>query len=318
MAKINWDLSPKLLPNIEKSFNESSSIQLVNCQIKESSYIGQLNQYEILLSTKTQINESTKKYKLTENHDTKDSSVQLEIISDLAINQRLSVNIKVMTIDDPVPITTTTNKILTKQECPVADSTGCILCVLWENHVNKLTIDNSYLLTNIITRSFNGRKYISVSENSRIIAIDDIGKFADIDVDVGQKHLITIKGEIIGVIASETYKCCLSCNSKVETMDEFIDKCTKCDAVYKHDKCPTDMSMRFIIESDIKYHYTVTAFKRVIDNIIINDKSDSSITDKLLKAPIMSFFFLTKKNILSAVEHLQWFNRFTYTLYFNN
>ena len=74
----------KLLPNIEKSFNESSSIQLVNCQIKESSYIGQLNQYEILLSTKTQINKSTKKYKLTENHDTKD--VQLEIISDLAIN----------------------------------------------------------------------------------------------------------------------------------------------------------------------------------------------------------------------------------------
>ena len=50
----------KLRPNIEKSFNESSTIQLVNCQIKESSYIGQLNQYEILLSTKTQINESTK------------------------------------------------------------------------------------------------------------------------------------------------------------------------------------------------------------------------------------------------------------------
>ena len=62
--------------------------------------------------------------------------------------------------------------------------------------------------------------------------------------------------------------------------------------------------MRFIIESDIKYHYTVTAFKRVIDNIIINDKSDSSITDKLLKAPKMSFCF-NQKNILSAVEHLQ-------------
>ena len=77
-------------------------------------------------------------------------------------------------------------------------------------------------------------------------------------------------------------------------MDEFIDKCTNCDAVYKHDKCPTDMSMRFIIESDIKYHYTVTAFKQVIDNIIINDKSDSSITDKLLKAPIMSFSFNQK------------------------
>ena len=58
-------------------------------------------------------------------------------------------------------------------------------------------------------------------------------------------------------------------------MDEFIDKCKKCDAVYKHDRCQTDMNMRFIIESDIKYHYTVTAFKRVIDNIIIiNDKSD--------------------------------------------
>ena len=48
--------------------------------------------------------------------------------------------------------------ILTKQECTVVDSTGCIHCVLWENYVNKLTIDNSYLLTNIITRSFDGHK----------------------------------------------------------------------------------------------------------------------------------------------------------------
>ena len=32
-----------------------------------------------------------------------------------------------------------------------------------------------------------------------------------------------------------------------------MDKCKKCDAVYK---CP---SMRFIIESDTKYYYTVTA-----------------------------------------------------------
>ena len=55
--------------------------------------------------------------------------------------------------------------------------------------------------------------------------------------------LITIKGEVIGIIASETYKCCLSCNSKVEAMDEFIDKCKKCDAAYKHDRCPTDMNI---------------------------------------------------------------------------
>ena len=39
--------------------------------------------------------------------------------------------------------------------------------------------------------------YISVSENSTITGIDDIGEVADIDVDVGQKHLITIKGELL-------------------------------------------------------------------------------------------------------------------------
>ena len=30
------------------------------------------------------------------------------------------------------------NTILTKQECTVADSTGCIRCVLWENYVKLI------------------------------------------------------------------------------------------------------------------------------------------------------------------------------------
>ena len=58
--------------------------------------------------------------------------------------------------------------MLNKQDVIIADATAAWRCAIREKDINKLKEDNSYRLINVTIRTFNGTKYLSLSEKSCI------------------------------------------------------------------------------------------------------------------------------------------------------
>ena len=185
---------------------------------------------------------------------------------------------------------------LTKQGFTIADTTAACRGVLWEKDVGTLREEQSYKFTNVTIRTFNGVKYLSLSENAKIITVDDIGEVVDDDVEEGK----VVKGEIIGVLTCDEYVSCRACKAKVLPISEIVGECSKCNMKAKLQKCDLNTVARIQIEDENSKTYTVTAFQTVID-MISKDQEGADLVEKLLRAPAMSFT-VTNKDILSNVS----------------
>lgn len=110
-------------------------------------------------------------------------------------------------------------KTLTKQDCIVNDATGI---VLWEANVNKLEVGSSYRIMDVRVKEYNHHKYISLTPESVIEAISDIGEVqtAPTLLNVDEISPNIIEGEIISLnyiehtyakfVIQKLYKCHLS------------------------------------------------------------------------------------------------------------
>lgn len=108
-------------------------------------------------------------------------------------------------------IMTRSGKLVDKQEATLADSEGGCRCVLWDKNVGRLSIDESYKLSNVVMKMYDGAKW---AEKSLLEDIQDIG-----EVDESWEETLCGKdagryirrGEIIGVLSCEEFVSCKSC-----------------------------------------------------------------------------------------------------------
>lgn len=227
---------PKLRNDITKAHENGEGIAISRCAVQRSKRTGK-DDLEIVLGSHTTISKSPKKIRLDEatllatNPASSSTEVHaLEQVADLAVNQHVTLTGKVVSVK---PSETVHSKIreetLTKQDFTIADTTAICRGVLWEKDVGTLIEDQTYKLTNVTIRTFNGIKYISLSENAKIVAVDDIGEVIDDeDVEEGSSGLKVIKGEILGIISCDEYLTCKVYKSKVLPISEIIGECSKC------------------------------------------------------------------------------------------
>ena len=96
-------------------------------------------------------------------------------------------------------------------------------------------VDSSYNIMNAIVQSFNGSKYLSLSERSLLQDVKDIGYVTDelpLDEDGG---IAVIKVEVVAVIKIEGYASCRNCNGKVVQV-QGMGECNKCGTKMKIEK----------------------------------------------------------------------------------
>jgi len=104
--------------------------------------------------------------------DDSPSSVTLSELDSTNIWDRVSVDVKVLTVMDPVSVPGGKRK----QDVMAADSTGVGKVTVWEESIRILTEQSSYSLKNIVVREFASKKFLSMGkEGSQIIGIEDIG-----------------------------------------------------------------------------------------------------------------------------------------------
>ena len=78
----------------------------------------------------------------------------------LAVNECVTVEVKVVNVEVTKTVTNKYGKELTIQNIVIADNSGQCQIVLWENEIGKMELQKSYCLQNVAVRIFNDIKYL--------------------------------------------------------------------------------------------------------------------------------------------------------------
>jgi len=302
---------PKLRDQFEEAQKSRSPIAVKNCVVKR----GRTDELEILLNGRSSLSQSPKKFKVSQDDEAglkllPCAEVQtLEEIKGVAEHQQVTIVGKIVSISKAEEVVVkATGKQLKKQEFTISDTTAALRGVAWEKQLGKLEEGKSYKILSASVRSFNGAKYLSLGERSKVELKDDIGDVVGEElVYDGSGNVQVIKGEIIGVISYESYASCINCDGKVDQFNDRLGKCRKCSAMLKMERCNTKKVARIILaDKDTSKQYKLTMFDEVCKQIIQfakgelgNDTSDD-LEELLLSAPVLIYTF-TSKGIVSSI-----------------
>lgn len=165
--------------------------------------------------------------------------------------QHVCITGKVTKLDTHVPIQNRFGKVIKKQESIIADVTGQVRAVLWENEIGKLVIDASYKLDKISVRIFNDVKYLSLSTATIITPVDDVGEVTNLDSDeelIPESGNRVMNGSIIGVVSIDSYSSCVNCKGKVEWISGIMGQCTRCNIKLKYGSCNQSQTATLIFK----------------------------------------------------------------------
>ena len=201
-------------------------MSIVNCQVREARGGGS----EVLL---TKSSKAPKKFTSVNYTNEPAPVITMNDVPAITNDQTVTV---MMTVDPPEDVKKEMAATLRKQDCVIGDSEGCGRVVLWEEDVGKLEEGKSYKLIGLTVRSFRGINYLSAGKDSHIENVTDIGETAQLeDGDLEEKGIVrkVVEGEIDGVLYTDDYEGCISCNAKVKANDDVVAECTKCGMLMK-------------------------------------------------------------------------------------
>ena len=172
-------------------------VALSNCAVKEGKYSSEL---EVVVRNITELHTSPRKFNVESSiFDRLDDLVMVQEIPKLSNYQRVSVRVKVLAQEEEIEV----KKGLLKQEYIIADATGSCKIVAWNANTGVLQSGSCYMLSGLMVRVYNGKKYLSVpKDNFQISSIEDIGVVEDA---VEEKERKLTEVTILGVKYFDTY-----------------------------------------------------------------------------------------------------------------
>ena len=148
-----------------KARAEGSSVEITNCQVKESSGSSVSSPvYEIFLSPRSEVRPSSAKFTLPEKMEEIDPDISTKLDSLDCIETVVTKLVPVVgKVTNVTMIQTRDGKVLNKQDCTLSDSSKT---VLWGDDVEKLKQGLSYELENVTIKVYDGVKYLSLSRRT--------------------------------------------------------------------------------------------------------------------------------------------------------
>ncbi|CAB4021244.1 ATP-dependent DNA helicase PIF1 [Paramuricea clavata] len=181
------------------------------------------------------------------------------------------------------------NSTLTNFDTIVADETGSIKLVLWENTIEKIETGKSYHIESCKICVFDDCKYVNTNEDTKITEIEEITNFM-LDTPDLQDNLIT--GECVGVDMKKSSSC-IFCNKTLEGLDltAKIIKCPNCKITMLKSSIKTKLVCQLLMQVDNQIQ-VYTAFNDAImpsfccniGDKKIEDMEDEELTLALLNA----------------------------------
>ena len=297
---------PKLKFEVDKAKESGEGVAIINCAVKASK--ANSEEMEIVCGSKTKLVSSPKKFKV----DTSMAGgvqlfrgardVVLEEVAAIAVNERVNVKGKVVSVDEVATISAKSReKDLTKQDFVFADATGVCRGVIWEDRVGLLEVEKSYELKNVTVRAYQGVKYLSLSEKAEVKEVCDVGDVSDEVIDSESVGVVVVKGEIVSVCRLDEYMSCRVCNAKLVELNKVFGQCTKCGTKAKLSKVGRNTAANVMIEDDAGKEHRVTMFDEVVQQVMKDVQEGDDVAEKLLGAPVMKYT-ISKKGIVSSVQ----------------
>ncbi|XP_065913327.1 uncharacterized protein [Dysidea avara] len=241
----------------KRLFEETGkAVVLGNCEVKKARHG---NEYEVLVSKKTTIEKSPRKYDVQKIDD--DCNTALSNLSDIPEYTKVTCEGKVIEVDNVVE---TANGIKL-QSVTIADRSGTARIVLWGDDVNMLSSSKCYKFEKVIVKEFHGETQLSVSK-SKIDEIDDIDA---VNIREQEKVHTIDEAKVLGVQLFEVYKACLNCRSKLpHGIEGEFDTCSRCGMLQCTDECKTEATAQMMIRSESSSSVvTLKAFGRSLQEI---------------------------------------------------
>ena len=288
-----------LLGAMQASRNEQTGISLTNCQVKKARDNTDL---EIVANKHSLVQSSPKKFKLSPSLP---DHVGLGDLYTFSINQDINVTIKVSSISALQTVTKADGKHLTKQDCIIGDGMAACRVGLWEKDVDCFKDGCSYTLTAVGVRKYAQKRLWSMTQNTEIVEIDDIGDtIHEMDDSDNDHNHTTVHDEIDTVEHCEEYLSCKLCRAKMtKCTTGILAVCSKstCAAKTKVSKCNRSSIAKVVIKDNEGFEYKVTVFDNVLSTIIEGINGDS-LDEKLLFAPPMKFSFDSRNVVVSVTK----------------
>ena len=202
---------------------------------------------EIILKNSSKIQRSPHNFDAQQCHPAKREHTNLEDIKDLPNFVEITTTAKAISVHKPIMVAGGK----TKQDIIIADATSTAPLTLWETDVDCLIEGNTYSFTNLLVRTFQGKKQLSAPKHAAIVSDDDITDVASAESsDSDSDSSMTLKNaEIIAVPVFSSYTACLTCKAKVEPKSAKVGNCTKCTMPQRLDKCVKQLSAKVIIQA---------------------------------------------------------------------
>jgi ribosomal protein L37AE/L43A len=187
------------------------------------------------------------------------------------------VHAKVTAIDEAVRV-----KEWNKQDVTIADSSGSLKLVAWEDAVGKLNKGQSYSFTAATVKLYADETFLSLGPRSQFVETADIGVVDNSPLSSSGQDSRTIIISVIGVKEIRCYPCCPSCKGRVEVEENGIATCGKCHMTVSG----TSYSVHFLAEDRGGETHEMTAFERTITTAFPSIKFED-VAEKLLNATFL-------------------------------
>lgn len=296
-------LEPRVRGEVEEAEKSQRDVAITRCSVKRVKFGN--DKLEIVAGEKSAIISSPKKFKIEKeasvSHFCSSTNVVISDLERLREHQRVSVVRKVQLISSTQELKEKDGTMYSKQEFTVADSTAICRGVAWEQYVDFLQDDSSYKFSQVTIRSFNGQKYISLREKSKVEQVENIGDVV-IDEIVKCKAMV-LTGEIVAIMSIESYAGCRNCNSKILEIGRSVAECKKCSAKMKVSKCVQKNIACIILEDKNNKEHRVSMFSEILEVVASYGKKvcqTDDVGDQLLSAPKLCYT-VSPKEIFTSV-----------------
>lgn len=282
-------VDPALHGAMEKSQATGAAVALVNWQVKETpvQFKDGDQRFEMVGSSHSKVEEAphNKEFEVTSQDSRKgQAEVKISEVEKVAVNQHVSVVVKVLSMKAPSSVVVKSGRELVMQECTVGDATGTMRLVLWESDTKKLETEKCYAVSGLTVKMYQGSKYLSLSDEGSVKPTNDMVKVADpLDEDKCCND-DGIEGEIVGVLSVDEYKCCFNCRSKVNPISEAIGQCKKCAMKVKLNKCEISVTAHVLFEQSNGVRVNLTFFEKELE-ALKSKSAGNGLEEQLLGLP---------------------------------
>ena len=279
----------KLRAALLKSVEEKTAIAIKNCHVQKSRTGG--DDLEIVIDSSSKIDESPVTIDITTLPPTRFSTLDAVLLT--TPNQELNFHAKVTAVDDAVQV-----KEWKKQDITIADSSGSLKLVAWEDAVGKLDEGKSYSFTSATVKLYADETFVSLGPRSQFVEIDDIGDIDETPLSSSGQDSRVMIISVVGVKNILRYPCCPSCKGRVEVEVNGIATCGKCHMTVSGRT--TSYSVHFLAQDHDGETHEMTAFERTIlaafPSIKVEDVAEKLLGTMLLK------IMLGKENIVYSIN----------------